>query len=179
MFKKIFLYLKYRRKKFLSIGENVDYKQKNSTFRFPQNITLGDNAKVLDYAYFDGVGGIEIGNCSIIAPHVTILTSNHNYESSKEHTLEALPFDNLMNKKKVKIDKYCWLGRNVMVMPGVTIGKASIVAGGSVVTKDVEPYSIVGGNPAKLIKYRDKEEIEKLIKENKCINSYSKDKIYK
>ncbi|WP_442859821.1 DapH/DapD/GlmU-related protein [Anaerobutyricum hallii] len=56
--------------------------------------------------------------------------------------------------KPVYIEDNVWIGRRVLIMPGVCIGTGSIVAAGAVVTKNVEPYSIVGGNPAKIIKYR-------------------------
>ena len=56
--------------------------------------------------------------------------------------------------KPVYIDDDVWIGRRVLIMPGVHIGTGAIIAAGSVVTKNVEPYSIVGGNPAKHIKYR-------------------------
>lgn len=162
-FKKIALHFKYKKKKFKFLGDNVDYKKFNSKILYSENISIKCHSKILDYAHIDGVGGIDIGYCVIIAPQCTIITSNHNYEE-----VDFLPFDNKLLKRKVVIEDYCWLGRNVMVMPGVTIGKASIVAAGSVVTKDVPPYSIVGGNPAKVIKTRSKDEIDLLIKEKKC-----------
>jgi chloramphenicol O-acetyltransferase type B len=71
---------------------------------------------------------------------------------------------------KVIIEDDVWIGYGAIIMSGVKIRRGSIIAAGSVVTKDVEPYSIVGGNPAKLIKYRfSKEEImehERKLKEN-------------
>ena len=164
-FKNFFLYLKYRNKKFKDLGVNLNFKQKNSKFLHSQNIILKDNCKILDYAYFDGVGGITIGRCTIVAPKCTILTSNHKYD---EKEIEMLPFNNQNIIKEVIIGDYCWIGRSVIILPGVKIGKASIVAAGSVVTKNVEPYSVVGGNPAKVIKYRDKENIDVLIRNNKC-----------
>ncbi|WP_394358772.1 DapH/DapD/GlmU-related protein [Hydrogenimonas thermophila] len=76
-----------------------------------------------------------------------------------------------MIRKKVTIEPYCWIGRNVTIVPGVTIGKASVIGAGSVVTKNIEPYSIVGGNPAKLIKKRNIDITEKLIAEKKCVSN--------
>jgi maltose O-acetyltransferase len=163
LFKTIYLYLKYRNKKFKYLGTGVDYMQKHSKFLNTQEISLGNYCKVLDYAYFEGRGGIDIGECTIIAPHCTILTVNHHYQDP-----EFMPFDNLNIIKPVKIGNYCWIGRNVMILPGVEIGDASIVAAGSVVTKNVPPYSIVGGNPAKLIKKRNIEDVNTLLKNKKC-----------
>jgi acetyltransferase-like isoleucine patch superfamily enzyme len=166
LYKKIFLHFKYRKKVFYKIGKFVDYKQNNSKFIYSENISIGDYSKILDGAFFDGVGGIEVGECTVIAPNCTIITSNHNYKSS-----EFLPYDNSFIMKKVKIEDYCWIGRNVLILPGVTIGKASIVAAGSVVTKSIPEYSIYGGNPATLIQNRDIELTENLIKEKKCCNN--------
>lgn len=63
--RKFLLNYKYKRKKFKLIEENVDYKQFNSKFIFSENIVLRKNSKILDNAYFDGAGGIEIGSCTI------------------------------------------------------------------------------------------------------------------
>jgi len=165
LLKSFILYLKYRKKHFQFIGENVSYRHLHSKFLFSENISLENNSKILDHAYFDGIGGIVIEKCSIIAPKCTIITSNHNYNENK---IEMLPFNNELIMKSVKIEEFCWIGRNVMIMPGVTIGKGSIIAAGSVVTKNIEPYSIVGGNPAILIKSRDKDKVDNLIQSGKC-----------
>ena len=167
-FKNFYLNLKYKKIKFNYLGKNVDYKQKHSKFLYPENISIGNYSKILDYAFFDGVGGIEIGECTIIAPHCTIITSNHNYDETK---INLLPFDNTLIMKKVSIGNYCWIGRNVMIMPGVKIGNGVIIAAGSVVTKNFKDFCIIGGNPAKIIKIRDKEKMIKLISQKKCWNN--------
>jgi len=167
IYKKLRTYIKFKKLKFKYCGEFADIYHLNSKFIKPENIVLGDYVKIGENAYIDGSGDIKIGNCVIIGPNITIITANHNYEN-----IEFLPFDNIMIRKKVVIEPYCWIGRNVMIMPGVTIGKASVIAAGSVVTKDIEPYSIVGGNPAKLIKKRDKKIADKLILEKKCVSNY-------
>jgi len=167
-FKNLYLNLKYRKVKFKYLGKNVDYKQKHSKFLYSHNISIGDYSKILDYAFFDGLGEIEIGECTIIAPHCTIITSNHNYDENK---IDLLPFDNKLIMKKVSIGNYCWIGRNVMIMPGVHIGDGVIIAAGSVVTKSFEGYQIIGGNPAQTIKIRNKEKILKLISQKKCWNN--------
>lgn len=63
-----------------------------------------------------------------------------------------------MNDQDVVIEDGVWVGCNVVILKGVTVGRGSVVGAGAVVTKDVPPYAVVGGNPAKLIKYRFTEE---------------------
>lgn len=63
-------------------------------------------------------------------------------------------FQGKMDSQEIRIEDDCWLGTRVMIMPGKTIGYGSILASGAIITKDVEPYSVMGGNPAKLIKKR-------------------------
>ena len=166
--KKIYLNFKYKNINFKYIGKKVDCKQEHSKFLYPQNISIGKYSKILDYAFFDGIGEINIGECTIIAPHCTIITSNHNYNETK---IDLLPFDNTLIMKKVSIGNYCWIGRNVMIMPGVKIGDGVIIAAGSVVTKSFEDFFVIGGNPAKAIKKRNKEKILALISQKKCWNN--------
>lgn len=165
LYKKLAIFFKYRKKEFKKIGDNVQFKELDSKYLHTENIVLDDHCKILDQAYIDGSGGVFIGRGSVLAPLCTIITSNHFYD---ENELEFLPYDNRMVRKPVNIGRYCWIGRNVMIMPGVTIGDASIVAAGSVVVKDVAPYTVVGGNPAQVIKQRNQNKLEALIHEKRC-----------
>ncbi|MGM1048295.1 MAG: CatB-related O-acetyltransferase [Bacillota bacterium] len=107
-----------------------------------------------------------IGNYVCIASGVIILMGgNHNHHPE---WITVYPFVEQIEtsyapKGDTVIESDAWIGMNAMIMPGVTIGEGAIVAAGSVVTKDVPPYTIVGGNPAQQIKKRFiDEEIEKL-----------------
>lgn len=168
LLKKIFLNIKYRNKNFLFLGVGSNYKQYNSKFLFSNKISIGNYSKILDYAYFDGAGGITIGDCTIIGPKVTVLTSNHNYH---ERCCEYLPFDNTLHKKPVAVGDYCWIGMGVLILPGVKIGKACVVGAGSVVTKSVESYSVIGGNPAQLLRTRDAAVVDQLIGQGRCVGN--------
>ncbi|WP_098748294.1 CatB-related O-acetyltransferase [Paenibacillus sp. EZ-K15] len=107
-----------------------------------------------------------IGNYVCIASGVVILMGgNHNHHPE---WITVYPFveqieTSYLPKGDTVIESDAWIGMNAMIMPGVTIGEGAIVAAGSVVAKDVPPYTIVGGNPAKEIRKRfAEEEIEKL-----------------
>jgi acetyltransferase-like isoleucine patch superfamily enzyme len=86
-------------------------------------------------------GGITIDDGVMIGPNVKIVTDNHDFQNRM-----------VLRCKGVHIGKNAWIGANALILPGVTIGENAIVAGGAVVTKNVEPNTIVGGNPAKFIK---------------------------
>ncbi|MUK50224.1 CatB-related O-acetyltransferase [Aliivibrio fischeri] len=113
-----------------------------------------------------------IGDYVCIAAEVIILMGGNHTHRADWFCL--YPFMNMIDeayqgKGDTIINDGSWLGMRSMIMPGVTIGEGAIVAANSVVTKDVEPYSVVGGNPAKHIKYRfDSETIEQLI----CLRIY-------
>lgn len=95
-------------------------------------------------------GGVEIGKYFHVGRGLTIFSSNHNYRSAK-----SIPYDEVDILKPVVIEDCVWIGSNVSIVPGVRIGEGSVVGMGAVVTKDVPPGSIVGGNPAKIIGNRD------------------------
>lgn len=100
---------------------------------------------------------------SFTGPNLTIITGNHAYwpGTYMKHCYKRLLNDISAFDKTVIIEADVWIGANVTILKGVTIGTGSIVSAGSVVIKDVEPYSIVGGVPAKFIKYKwTKEEIK-------------------
>ena len=93
------------------------------------------------------IGPITIGNSVILAQHVVASGLNHSYENVN------VPIrDQKCKAKPIVIEDEAWIGANVVITSGVTIGKHAVVAAGSVVTKNVAPYTVVGGNPAKVLK---------------------------
>jgi virginiamycin A acetyltransferase len=107
---------------------------------------------------------LTIGNYVSIAPDVTFfLGVNHQI-----HTVTTFPFYSklidrspidALNKGPIVIEDEVWIGTGAMIFSGITIGKGAVIAAGSVVTREVPPYAIVGGNPAKVIRFRFPEEI--------------------
>lgn len=162
MIRKIILYFKFRNLKFKSEGLNCNYKGFFSIFKSPQNIVLGNNVYLGKNTEIDASGGVSIGNGVIFGPEVCIYTRTHNFDSDD---LGALPFDNKFIVAPVDIKDYVWIGRRVIVLPGVTIGKAAIIGAGAVVSKDVPDYAVVVGNPAKVVKFRNIKLVENLLLE--------------
>ena len=99
-------------------------------------------------------GEIIIKNNVLIANNVVIRATDHAFESVKKPIIKQGH-----NGGKIVIGEDCWICANVVITKGVIIGDHSVVAAGSVVTKDVEPFSVVGGCPAKLIRKRDIQEL--------------------
>lgn len=113
--------------------------------------------------------GLEIGNFVSIANDVKfVLGGNHRYDciSTYPHKVKFMgeKFEAYSNGK-IFVEDDVWIGMNSIIMSGVRIGKGAIVAAGSVVTKDVKPYSIVGGNPSRIIKYRFNDELIESLEE--------------
>lgn len=124
-----------------------------------ENLRIHNYVRIGIGAFLDANGGIEIHSGFVSGPNLTIHSSNHIYEHAR-----TIPFDNELARKPVVIDENCWFGANVFVVPGVHIGEGCIVAGGSVVTKSFPPLSVIGGNPAKIIKMRDAESYKKTLR---------------
>lgn len=143
-------------------GNNVTI-MNDCYFPASENIVIGNNVYIGPKSSFYGYGSIEIGDGTIIAHKVEIQTRNHNYDSAD---LKSIPYDKKYIHKKVIIEENVWIGSNVLIIPGVTVGEGSVVAMGAVVTKDVPSFAVVGGNPAKVIKYRDKEKYRELKERN-------------
>lgn len=116
--------------------------------RISSAITIGEYSGIGENCCL--YGEIHIGDHVLMASEVVIFTQNHNYMSRNLLILEQ----GTGEEKPVHIGNDVWIGRRAMIMPGVHIGDGAVIAAGGVITKDVPPYSVVGGVPAKVIKYR-------------------------
>lgn len=110
-------------------------------FYNPQNIIIGKDTIIGEGAVLDGRDLILIGDHVDFASEVMVYNAEHDIESP---TFAA-------KLAPVKIDDYVFIGPRAIVLPGVTIGKGAVIAAGAVVTKDIDPFAIVGGIPAKVI----------------------------
>lgn len=116
---------------------------------YPYHMTFGKNVTLNEWVYLNATGGLTIGSNVRIGARTTVLTSDHVIERRDIPISEQ----GIIVAPSV-IGDDVWIGGNVTILKGVTIGKGAIVAAGAVVNKDVEPYAIVGGVPAKFIKFR-------------------------
>uniref|UniRef100_UPI00313B8490 acyltransferase n=1 Tax=Bacillus sp. OTU2372 TaxID=3043858 RepID=UPI00313B8490 len=146
-----------------------------NTYVNGEKITIDGYVYIGPNCYFQAPGGITIKQGVCIGPHVTILTENHRYDAPD---LMAIPYDLKDIRKPVIIGENVWIGHGALILPGVTIEEGAVIAAGAVVTKDVEQCSIVGGNPAKHIKYRNKDVYFKLKSEGKILRKI-KDDLFK
>ncbi|MDE5580431.1 MAG: CatB-related O-acetyltransferase [Treponemataceae bacterium] len=129
-----------------------------------------------------------IGSYCSIAPGVQfLLGGEHNINTVSTYPFKVMCFGykrEAGSKGNIVIQDDVWIGQKAIICSGVTIGQGAIVAAGAVVTKDVEPYSIVGGNPAKIIKYRFEEKLREKLKKTDVAKLFDKfeekdiDKIY-
>ena len=133
---------------FRKCGRRINV-EKGAYFGYGYNVQIGDNSGIGVNACIMGGADVVIGNNVMMAPEVVILTLNHEFESNTE-SMMAQGY----RWAPVIIEDDVWIGMRALIVPGVKIGKGSIVAAGSVVTKDVPPYTVVGGNPARVIKSR-------------------------
>ena len=130
---------------------------------FNKNVILGDHVN-LNGMRILGAGKVKIGSYFHSGDSITLITSNHNYDS---HDMEYIPYDKKRINKPIIIEDFVWIGFGVTIMPGVTIGEGSVIAAKAIVTKDVPKYAVVGGHPAKVIKFRNIDLFLKLKKANK------------
>ena len=114
-----------------------------------QGLQMGNNSNIGPYNYIGCSGKIIIGNNVMLAPRVSIYAENHVFDNP-----DILIRDQGVAYQTVTIEDDCWIAANSIILAGVTIGKGSVVAAGSVVTENVAPYSLVAGVPAKFIKSR-------------------------
>ena len=138
-----------------SIGEGCNIPL-GSEFFFLENLVLGNNVHIMPGCFINARGGITIGDNAHLARRVTIYSYSHNYEGV------ALPYDDTAIEKPVTIGRNCWLGMNVNVIPGVTIGEGAIIQLGATVVEDVPALAIYGVSRGNVIKYRNEKDYRRL-----------------
>ena len=132
-----------------------------STIRCPENLHIeegvwpGDSPNV----YINAINGVVIGKNANLGPNVTIISANHDLINNQLHT----------SSSAIKIGQYCWLGSSAIILPEVCLGDFTIVGAGAVVTKSFEEgYCVLAGNPAKIIKYLNKDNCISFAKTNEA-----------
>jgi acetyltransferase-like isoleucine patch superfamily enzyme len=129
----------------------------NHSCKFTRNVKLGD------FCYFNGLkvrgrGHVFFGNHCHSGQDILIISSSHQYNDG-----DAIPYDTHNHiVYKIWIGDYVWIGDRVIIVGNVHVGDGSVLAAGAVVTKDVPKCAIVGGNPAKVLKYRNVEHFESM-----------------
>jgi acetyltransferase-like isoleucine patch superfamily enzyme len=119
-------------------------------------IDIGQDTFIGLNVCISGPGNIKIGKHCLIAAHTGIYANNHNFTDP----MEPIKYQGI-TCKGIVIEDDCWLGHGVKVLDGVTIGKGSVIGAGAVVTKDIPPFSVAVGIPARVIKSRDGKEFAK------------------
>lgn len=119
-----------------------------------EGLRIGNQSSIGAMCYVGCSGWIDIGNHVMIGPSVNLIAENHNHDR-----VAASMKEQGVIRKGIVIEDDCWIGTQSTILDGVRIGRGSIVAAGAVVTKDVPPYSVVGGVPAKVIKTRRRDDV--------------------
>lgn len=136
-------------------GNNVMLKPSTSIFKGIENFYISDDVRIARYAViYSTEANVYIGSKVGIAPYLKIITGNHRIDAVGHFMFDGDVPKRPEDDKDVIIEGDSWIGIGVTILSGVTIGRGSIIAAGSVVTKSCLPYSIIGGVPAKLLKFR-------------------------
>ena len=122
----------------------------NAEIRAPFMLKIGEGTIIGDHAILDSRSGLTIGKNVNLSSNVSIWTLQH------DHRDPLFGYPPSHKRLFTVIEDRVWLGCNVIVLPGVTIGEGAVCCAGSVITKDVEPYSVVAGIPAKKVNERPK-----------------------
>jgi acetyltransferase-like isoleucine patch superfamily enzyme len=118
-----------------------------------EGLKMGDHSNIGPYSWIGCSGYVEIGNHVMMGPRVNLLAENHNTDR-----VDIPMKEQGVTRAGISIEDDCWLGANCSILAGVTVGRGSIVATGAVVTRDVPPYSVVAGVPARVLRKRTTDE---------------------
>ena len=119
-----------------------------------RNSEIGDNSGIGAYS---SIGTVKIGNYVMMGTHCLIISQNHRFDD------RSIPMcrQGFQEDRPVTVEDDVWIGSRVIILPGVRMGQGAIIGAGAVVTEDVEPYTLVAGNPAKMVGRRNGEKRKK------------------
>jgi acetyltransferase-like isoleucine patch superfamily enzyme len=145
----------------IRIGKDTHIKGELQIFNYGGSIEIGDRCYIGEFSKIWSGEEIIIGNDVLISHNVNIIDSNSHELESKERSKGYMSIVTLGHPSEkgsilsapIRIGNSAWINFNSIILKGITIGEGAIVAAGSVVTKDVPPFAIVAGNPAKIVKY--------------------------
>ena len=144
------------REKTIAVGEGTIIKDFALICPRSGFIEIGRSCSINSFCVLLGYGGITIGNHVRIAAHTSIIAFNHNFENvDKKINHQGY------RAKGIVIEDDVWIASGVRILDGVRVGRGAVVGAGAVVNKDVEPYTVVGGVPAKILKQRDGRNVAK------------------
>ena len=144
-------------------GRGVYLRPMSSDIKGLQNLSIGDGTSIpKGSTFYCTKAPLTIGRKVIFGPHPTIITGDHRIDIMGKYIIDVTDNEKLPeNDAAVVIEDDVWVGANVTILKGVTIGHGSVIAAGAVVTQSFPPYSIIGGVPARLLKMRFSEEQQK------------------
>ena len=145
-------------------GKGVYIRPMSSDIKGVENLSVGDGTSIpKGSVIYCTDAPLTIGRKVVFGPRPTIITGDHRIDIIGKHIIDVTVEEKLPeNDMPVQIEDGVWVGANVTILKGVTIGRGSVVAAGAVVTHSCPPYSIIGGVPAKIIRARftDEEIVE-------------------
>jgi maltose O-acetyltransferase len=143
---------RYAIKHFKHCGKNLIIRPHVRIYN-PNRLTVGNDVMISRYSYISAGGGITIGDRVVLSPFVKIWSINHNFDKIDIPILEQG-----WKTRPVIIEDDVWIAMNAIILPGTYIGKGAIIAAGTVLpNKSIKPYSIIAGNPGKIMGYRNLE----------------------
>lgn len=134
---------------FESAGKNINI-ERGAFFGSGKRIQIGDNSGLGENC--QAPDNIQIGRDVMMGPDVLIIGKNHKFEDLQT----PMRLQGAKDAPPVVIGDDVWIGARVIILPGITINKGAIIGAGSVVTQDVPPFAIYAGNPARIIRFRNK-----------------------
>lgn len=122
-----------------------------------RNFSIDATSHIKSDTFIECSGGVAIGRYFHPGRGLTIYSATHNYAAGSR-----IPYDDIHIPRPVAIGDFVWCGANVTILPGVTVGEGAVIGAGSIVVNDVPRCAIVGGNPARVLKYRDIKHFDRL-----------------